>query len=208
MILPELEWQIVYGRIAWVIVLSASATALWPGVRPLSRGIVLLLLLGLSALIALPGEASVAYWLSLAFQWPSGTLVWLCLVKLYFAFQKETDKPVMTPGLAALIALTGAVLYIEVAGWISLGLYYEGFDRYGAPVLALGLALACLLAVARGWNQAQAIALMFGIGVFVIMRLPTGNFWDALLDPLLWAWAVASLVAEFRRRSAHRSRLV
>jgi hypothetical protein len=32
------------------------------------------------------------------------------------------------------------------------------------------------------------------------LRLPTGNLWDALLDPMLWIWAVLSLAIEAWRK--------
>jgi hypothetical protein len=35
---------------------------------------------------------------------------------------------------------------------------------------------------------------MAGLLLFALLRLPTGNLWDALLDPLRWAWAVASAI--------------
>jgi hypothetical protein len=45
--------------------------------------------------------------------------------------------------------------------------------------------------------------------LFSLARLPTGNLWDALLDPLLWLWAMASAGAgalrALRRMGARRS---
>jgi hypothetical protein len=40
--------------------------------------------------------------------------------------------------------------------------------------------------------------------VFMLARLPTGNLWDAVLDPVLWAWAV--VVCARRARELRHSR--
>lgn len=209
MSLPELEWQIIYGRLAWAVVLAALTTTLWPRSWRLSRSTVALLLVGTAALQALPDEASLAYWLGLAFQWPSGVLVGLCLVRLYSAWQGRPENVAMTPGLAALIALAGGALYLDAIGWISQGFYYWGFGPNGAPLLALFLAVACSVAALRGHARPQALALLVAVVIFAVLRLPTGNIWDALLDPLLWGWALVPsargcwrwLIRQHRRRS-------
>lgn len=188
--LPELSLQIVYGRLAWAVVIAALACVLWPARWRLPRRTVALLLLATAALQMLPGEASPGYWLGLAIQWPSATLVGLCLVKLQWAWQGQTGQSVMTPRLAALIALAGTALYLDAIGLLSLGLYYWGFGPYLAPVLALLLGVACCAAALAGRARAQALAMLFALAVFAVLRLPTGNLWDALLDPLVWAWAL------------------
>lgn len=191
MSLPELTWQIVYGALAWAVVLAALVAALWP----LSRGKLACLTVGAVALQALPGEASFAYWLGLAFQWPSGLLLGLCLVRLHFAWQGKPRNTVMTPGLAMPLALAGAALYLDAIGTISQGFYYAGFGPHGAPLLALLLAVACSVAASRSHARPQAIALLLAVVTFAVLRLPTGNLWDALLDPLLWTWALLSLAS-------------
>ena len=37
MSLPDLAWQIAYGRVAWGIVVAAMLVALWPSARRLPR---------------------------------------------------------------------------------------------------------------------------------------------------------------------------
>ena len=191
--LPELDWQIIYGRIAWAIVLAALAIALWPRAWRLSRNTIIILSLGEAVLKALPNEASLAYWLGMAFQWPSGVLVGLCMVKLHSAWQGNSEIAAMPSSLAALIALAGVALYLDAIGWISQGFYYWGFGPNGAPLLTLLLAFACSAAAVRGYARPQALALLVALVLFAVMRLPTGNLWDALLDPILWGWAVISL---------------
>ena len=198
--LPELEWQILYGRLAWAVVMAAAFAALLPQAWR-ARVLVAGLLVVSAALMALPHDASPAYWLVLAFQWPSGMLVGCCLLRLALRKPQSRALPVT---LAAPVALAGAVLYLDAMGWLAFGLYYAGFDAQGAPIIAMGLALACLLAIAHGRMRDQSIVLLGAVALYSIARLPTGNLWDALLDPLLWGWAVASLcvtgVRAYRRR--------
>lgn len=58
----------------------------------------------------------------------------------------------------------------------------------------------------RGRNRAQAGAALAAVLLFSLARLPTGNLWDALLDPLLWGWALATLGAAALRMRARRAR--
>ena len=112
----------------------------------------------------------------------------------------------MPPQIAAPIALTGSVLYLDAVGWLSLGLYYWGFGPNGAPLVALGIAAACALAIVRGRARLHAAVLLGAVVLFSVLRLPTGNLWDALLDPLLWSWAVMSLGIAGSRWLAGRMR--
>lgn len=200
MTLPQLDWQIIYGQAAWAIVLAALAVAVWPRSRQLSRGAIVILLIGAVALNAFPNEASLSYWLGLAFMWPSGLLVGLCLAKLYFAWNGAPDQAVMPVGLAAVIAVAGTVLYLDAVGLLSQGFYYLGFGPTGAPLLALLLAAACAVAAVLGHARAPALALLLALTVFALLRLPTGNLWDALLGPILLGWALVSLGRRCMRR--------
>ena len=206
MSLPELEWQIIYGRFAWAVVLAASATALWPRAWRLSRTGVFLLLACALLLQVLPNAISLTYWLGLVFQWPSGVLVGLCLVRLHSAWHGKPDNPAMTPGLAAIIALAGGALYLDAIGWISQGFYYWGFGPKDAPLLVLILAVACSVTAVGGHARPQALALLAAVSIFAVLRLPTGNVWDALLDPLLWGWALVSLASGYGRWIVRRRR--
>jgi len=200
MTLPEMSWQIIYGRLAWAIVAVTLICALWPARWQPGRNVLGGLLLGAVVLAALPGQASLAYWLGLAVQWPSGLLAGLCVVKLVLAWQGKSDVQVMTPLLALPLALAGIVLYLDAMGLISLGLYYRGFGPLAAPLAGLVIAAACALATLRGKARPQALAVLIAVVLFAVPRLPSGNLWDALLDPLLWGWALFALVRQGWRR--------
>lgn len=198
--LPELELQFLYARLAWGIVLATLLVTLWPRRMALSRVAVAVIALGMLALQALPGEASPAYWLGLAFQWPSGLLMGLCLARLYLAANGEPHRAVIPPAFAMLIAATGLILYLDAIGLIALGLYYWGFGPYAAPVLALLLMLASAVAMVRNTMRPLAFSALLALLGFTLLRLPTGNIWDALLDPLLWGCALIALARSGRQR--------
>jgi hypothetical protein len=191
--LPDLQLQIMYGRLAWGIVLAALLLSLWPRRFTLTRPVVAAITLGMIALQALPGAAAPAFSLALALHWPSSLLVGLCLAKLYACGKDAPAYVLMPTPLATVLALAGAVLYLDAFGLTALGLYYHGFGPYAAPALCLLLATGAALAIARHLYRPQAIAVLLATMSYAILRLPTGNLWDALLDPLLWGWALVAL---------------
>ena len=203
MSLPELEWQFVYARLAWAAVLAAMVASLLPLAWRRSGAAMGGLFLAMTVWAALPGKLSIAYWLVLAFQWPSALLAALCVLRL--AAPAPGSASLSVP-LAAPLALGGAVLYLDTIGWLSLGFYPAGFGPTGAPLAALAAMAACSACIVFGFQRARALALLASLALFSIFRLPTGNLWDALLDPLLWAWSVVSLGTVGWRALAQRAR--
>ncbi len=191
--LPELGLQFIYGRLGWGVVLAMLLIALLPRKFSVSRPMVAGVLLGMIALQLLPATASPAYWLGLAMQWPGALLVGMSIAKLSAGLQAARQPSLMTPAVAALIASFGALLYLDAIGIVSLGWYYWGFGPWAAPLIALALAAGSAVAIVRGALRPQACALLFAVLCFALLRLPTGNIWDALLDPLLWAWSLMAL---------------
>ena len=208
MSLPDLAWQIAYGRVAWGIVLAAVLLALWPHTRRLPRAVFGALLAAIAVAMALPGEASPAYWMGLAFQYPSGMLLGLCLLALHARWQgaqagAKVDSS-MPLAAAVTIAVAGLALYLDAIGWLSQGYYYAGFGPVLAPAVALVATLGCVLALVRGRGGRHNLALLGALLLFTLLRLPTGNLWDAVLDPLLWGWALATLAGRALRPVAGR----
>lgn len=209
MSLPELSLQFTYARLAWALVLAALLVGLWPASRRLPRPALGAIGAACLLLMALPGPASPAWHLGLAFQYPSGLLAALCLVRLHGRWRAHA-APGPAPGpatlplpLAAPLALAGVLLYLDAFGLVAGGYYYAGFG----PLAALGavlLAAGCAAALARGRHPSQAVAVLGALLLFSVARLPSGNLWDALIDPLLWGWALAALVRAALR--AHRGR--
>ena len=205
MTLPELALQVGYGRIGWAIVASAAVIHLWPAARTLTRRhIALVLALALTA-AALPGQASFAYWLGLACQYPSGLLVGCCAATIWWRMSGE-PAPYQLP-LSLVIALPplGALLYLDAIGLLTRGYFFWGFSEVAAPLLALLGSVACVVSIAMRGARPATLALFISLSLFTLLRLPSGNLWDALLDPLLWGWSCVALVSLVRRKLARRS---
>lgn len=195
MTLPELSLQFVYARLGWALVLAALIVASWPASWRLPRRTLGAILGACLLLMALPGAASPAWHLGLAFQYPSALLAGLCLVKLHARWRGDAGPlPAALPlPLAAPLAVTGLLLYLDAFGLIAGGYYYAGFGARAAlgAVLLAGL---CAVACVRGRIQPQAVAIIGAVALFSVARLPSGNLWDALIDPLLWGWAIVALL--------------
>jgi hypothetical protein len=58
----------------------------------------------------------------------------------------------------------------------------------------------CVGGIIQGRARPQYFAALGALTLFTLLRLPTGNLWDALLDPLLWIWSLASLAARGWRK--------
>lgn len=193
----------------WGLVLGAAALGLgaafsWRWRWPMALGVVVWALW--------PGPASPAYWLGLAFQSPSLTGVGLCVVLVVRVLMRH---PVTSPAsphlvwpwvvLAGAAVLLGWVLLFDMLAWWPVSVYAWGFSP--AALMWVG-GLVLLLWVTGGKNRAgrsASLCLAAVLTVFVVTRLPSGNLWDALLDPWLWtALQVAGVLALIRRRSSPR----
>jgi hypothetical protein len=202
--LPELVLQNTYGKVAWGIVLATVIVAVLPASRQLSRRAIALLLGLMTVLMLLPGQFSPAYWIALALQWPSGLLTGLCLARLAQYWWPAPSRRNMPLALASAIAVFGTVLYLDALGLISLSLYFWGFGPRGAPLFALAAMTLCVAWIIQGRSRPQAFATLAALTLFTLLRLPTGNLWDALLDPMLWIWAVLTLaIRAWRKRESN-----
>lgn len=176
-------------RLSWGLVLVGLA--LWIARRwPRRVQIVLAMLLGGWSLW--PGSASPAYWLGLAFQAPSLMSAVICLAWIGSRLK---------PGAVGWLnhdqrhALDQAGLFGIALGWLLLldtfavlpvSLYSAGFSPAAVGVTALAASLPW---VVYGANHPTRVGSMLLGGVlllYVLLRLPSGNLWDALLDPWLW----------------------
>ena len=196
---PPLAMQLALHGV-WAVLLG-SAT-LWTAgrlVRPWRWGAA-----GLVALwTLLPGEISPAFWLGLAFQTPSVMSVLLCLGWLW-RFHRQAPGVALNAvsrralsWLAGLGVVLGWVLLLDTLAWWPLSVYAWGFSA--AAVGAVALAAVLLWGIS---GQAVWVLPLGVLALFVATRLPTGNVWDALLDPWLWValqggWLV-SLVRRWR----------
>jgi hypothetical protein len=211
--------------LSWGLVLAAlGAMVLGPrlGRRPV--------LWSLPVLLAvwpwLPGTVSASYWLGLAFQAPSVSAVLLSALVLHARWSHplargEGGRWVGAPMawmLASLGVLLGWALLLDTLALLPVQLYAWGFSP-AAVALAVLLALAPWVLV-RAVPVAPAASAVpdsgvlaglvpVAVAVFVILRLPSGNLWDAVLDPWLWVvlqfLVLRKLVICYKKRSCLRT---
>ncbi|MCA3239652.1 MAG: hypothetical protein ACK5RC_11655 [Curvibacter sp.] len=197
-LLPE-PWALrLYLDVAWGLVLAAVLLAVlprrWLGVQ-LMRWLPLPLVLW----CLLPGGVSPAHWLGLALRAPSGLLVVLCVWSLWRVWRPGTPGPgarqALRPWAWPLIAL-GWLLLLDTFALLPFSLYAWGF----APLLLGGLAALGLLPALLARERAMPVLWMAVLLLFILLRLPTGNVWDAVLDPMLWVWLQVDALRSLRRR--------
>jgi hypothetical protein len=81
------------------------------------------------------------------------------------------------------------MLLLDTLALLPFEMYAWGF---GPAVLAV-VALVSLMPLAMRWlgapwRQPVMWVPWVAVALFAALRLPTGNVWDALLDPLLWVY--------------------
>lgn len=186
-------WAMRLGlTLGWALVLA------WLGVT-LGCRLSLTARRALAAAIALwtlvPGPLSPDYWLGLAFHAPSLSAMLLCLWLLLRALVPGAALRDTTP-----IARTGIGTWLLLGGVVlGYGLLLDTFAVLPQQLYAWGFSPALLLALAAlavlPWLLRSTAVIVPGPEVwvaplalllFAVTRLPTGNVWDALLDPWLW----------------------
>lgn len=176
-------------RLSWGLVLVSLA--IWGG-RRWPRSVQW----GLSGVLLgwslWPGPVSPAHWLGLAFQAPSLMTTVICLVWTGAKLKPGTACELDQEQVRALYLAGGGGI---VLGWLLLldtfavlpvSLYAAGFSPAIVALLALMASLPWVVFGPR--HPARLVSVLLGVVVllYVLLRLPTGNVWDALLDPWLW----------------------
>ncbi|MBU3739905.1 MAG: hypothetical protein FGM55_13240 [Rhodoferax sp.] len=210
--LPGSTSQLVARHVLWALVLGAGVQWFTARIRlgPALRraGVLLVLLWAL-----LPGAWSPTFWLGMAFQAPSLLSAGLGLGLLWrgrLGLQSGAAQPVPTAAavLGRRLALAGVLL-----GWLllldMLALLPDGLPVYrwgfGTPALLLVL-LPCAGLARRAPGGAEGLAatplswVVLALVAYTVLRWPTGNLWDALLDPLLWLALHVGLLRTALRR--------
>lgn len=196
--LPSLTALSLARHIGWAVVLACGVWRGWLGLRrvPDRWRAVLAGAVAMAALV--PGPLGLAYWLGLAFQVPSVMTVGLaavCLIpKGHYAIPKgqygvpKGQYPVSNHRVfaASLVAVVwGWVLFFDTLALLPAFVYPWGYGNAAVMVTALG---ACLLWANRTTRALGAWGVLLVI-VFAVTRLPSGNLWDALMDPWLWLFS-------------------
>lgn len=183
----------LYG--GWAMVLGCGSLFL---ANRLPRAYKLCMACGVMVWTLVPGVTSPAYWLGLAFQTPSLTTAGLCASCLYAALQPSQMSGRLIGGheerLLTILLIVGAalgwVLLLDALAWLPVSVYAWGFSSAAlACVTVMATLLWATFAETAGKPLANwlcPVLILFVLTLFVVARLPTGNVWDALLDPWLW----------------------
>lgn len=190
--LPSLWLMQVWLHLGWAVVTAWLGCALGQRLLGRRRGSVAVAT-ACAVWAWLPGPYSSSYWLGLAFQMPSISTVLVCAMLLWEQFAKAmapahgmTGGKDHRVGIGWVVAgaVFGACLSVDTFALFPVSVYAWGFSGF-AVVVAFGVSLLpwviwrCERCTALYWVAPLAVAW------FVVLRLPTGNLWDALLDPWL-----------------------
>lgn len=206
-LLPAVVWLPVLLQVGWALVSAAAVLLLCRFGGP--RRFALPLALSMGFWCVVPGPWGASYWLGLAFQTPS---VMAQLLALRYLWSHWPDQAVRsaawlgslpadrlrTDRFVAAGLVLGWCLLLDTFGYLPVALYGWGFHPVTAALLLL-LALLPWVANAQRTALRGAPAALLGVlAVFGVTRWPTGNVWDAVLDPWLFVGLHFYLVARYR----------
>ena len=198
-VFPPAAVRQVCVHVLWGVVLAAAGWRMASVLQPPWR-LALAALMGVGSSLA--GPLSPAYWLELAFASPSWTSVLLCGLWLWGQTRSQarssdirTSRPtnsIPLPWVLCGIAM-GWVLALDTFAVLPVrhSLYALGFSPLASLVLMVAAAATWVLS-ARWVHALPLVAL----ALYVLTRLPSGNVWDAVLDPLLWLYLHIHLASQ------------
>jgi hypothetical protein len=211
-VLPSGVVMRVWLSLAWSVVLASGVAWLgrvsrWPCRWSNSSRAAATVLAALSCW--LPGPYFPAHWLGLAFQSPSISTVWLCALTLWVPRGVPAASRAAYWFAGCMVAF-GWLLLLDALALLPVQLYAWGFSAaaIGGAMFVAMLPWACQ-PKGQGARSLKPWAILApcSVLVFVALRLPTGNVWDALLDPWLWGALHLFLIHSFYqstlRKDAH-----
>ena len=181
-LLPQAVLLPAWVKLSWALVMSALVLRLTYGLKPTVWPAAVV-----AVLMLLPRTDVLSGYLALAFQTPSLVLVaWGVWCWTDVLQQREPVATTPTP-VAWLGVLLGWALVLDTLNYwpafFNPQLYALGFESVGLwLVLAITAAVLLLTQVPKRWVLSAVAVLV----AYVLLRLPTGNVWDALLDPFVW----------------------
>ena len=195
----------------WWLVVGWCVVAAWLGARcarrlRLSKSVQAVTGTGVAICVGLPGPWGGAYWLGLAFQGLSVSTVLLCALLGVHGFLQPTAQNYarkLWPAHWLVWALCGVAL-----GWVLLldtlgvfpGLLYNWGFGAAAPAVASALVAFSWALAKSSWPNHATVLLGSAILLFLALRLPSGNLFDAMLDPCLWLALHWALFQQWRAR--------
>jgi hypothetical protein len=153
------------------------------------------------------GSAFPTYWLGLAFQSLSFPALFLAGSAISVVLA-QTDKREawqgadhISPWYLFFAVLPGYLLLLDTFAVLPWQIYAWGFSPM---LLILLMAVTLLPGVMHGftlsWRTPEVWVAPAALLLFAATRLPTGNVWDALMDPWLWLFLNAVLLRTIYRR--------
>ena len=206
--LPALTMQQGWLIVGWSVVVACLGT--WCVGRWTTRkGVKVALSVALAAWVCWPGPWGGVYWIGLAFQVPSVSSVFVCAmlwVGMLTVPPKTSApcKPWPTHLYFYIVCgvLLGWALLLDTFGVWDSSLYGWGFSAT-APAFATVIAVLPWVFAKKAVPPIGMAVMTAAIVFFIGLRLPTGNLFDALMDPCLW---VAMHLALFQQYRIHFSR--
>jgi hypothetical protein len=201
--LPSAVVQHIGMGVLWGVVLAWLVLACLRGMRlKLNARKQCAVVLIVMVLSMWHGTASPSYWLGLSFQSPSLVLagvaaygVWTQLVPDESRQEPWTARGTVVTLLCCLGVALGWLLMLDTLAFWPRSVYALGFGA--AALIAVALCVMVLgLMVARMYRPLPVGVLAVVLLVFALTRLPSGNVWDALSDPLLWAGLHLKLIRD------------
>jgi hypothetical protein len=183
-VLPQAVFLPVWVKLSWACVMSAVVLRLTYGDKPTvwPAAVVAALLL-----LPLPQTDALSGYLALALQTPSLVCVAWALGCWADVIQPRSPQATTPTPVALLGVLLGWALVVDTLNdwpaFLNFQLYALGFEVVGVWLVVLVTAAVLL------WQQVSprwVLSAVAVLAVYVLLRLPTGNVWDALLDPFVW----------------------
>lgn len=209
-LLPSLAMQQLFHTVVWLAVLSWLGVQCLPSYDRRWRWV----MCSIAALLVLLVWQSVLPSLGLVFQTPSLMTLCACLAVAWDDIKGPSnrlfgshDTSRLGQGLWLALVLVGWCLLLDAFGWLPWDIYSMGFEPrllwWAWWASGLWMTAAYVLPLPEGHAKA-ATCWLVATGLFVATHAPTGNVWDAWLDPGLWLFAHYQWI---RRGGFHRTRI-
>lgn len=211
--LPSASLTAAWMHLGWSLVLAwlGAWIAAWIGARVWAgnttaqqRSMVSAALL-LAAWAWVPGPWGASYWLGLAFQGTSVLTAALVAMGLWRLWRGTNAGMQWMSGYSVGAIVLGWILLLDSFAVWPVSLYSLGFEPGTVAACVMVMVLLPLAVGGRAMASNGWRLLLLVLCTYVVLRLPSGNVWDALLDP--WAWValqVGAIAQWLQRRSAIR----
>lgn len=180
-VLPQAVFLPLWVKLSWAVVVSAVVLRL---TSRLKASLWVAAVVGVVMLLPHPPASG---YLALAFQTPSLVLMAWAMWCWVDVLQMRSPVATTPTSVAWMGVLLGWALVADTLNywpaWFDPQLYALGFMSAGLWLVLAATAVVLL------WVQPPkrwVLSLVAVLAAYVLLRLPTGNVWDAVLDPFVW----------------------